>query len=135
MESSASSAPALNKRLWAGRIMSALAVLFLTFDVVIHIMKPAPVIKGFTDLGWSPSLAIPLGIIELVCLVLYLIPRTSVLGAILLTGYLGGAVATNLRVGAPLFSNTLFPIYVAVFLWGGLYLRDNALRAVFPVRR
>jgi hypothetical protein len=135
MEYSAQSAPVSNKRLWAGRIMSALAVLFLTFDVVIHIMKPAPVIKGFTDLGWSPSLAVPLGIIELVCLVLYLIPRTSVLGAVLLTGYLGGAVATNLRVAAPLFSNTLFPIYVGVFLWGGLYLRDNALRAVFPVRR
>ena len=115
--------------------MSGLAVLFLTFDVVIHIMKPAPVIKGFTDLGWSPSLAVPLGIIELACLVLYLIPRTSVLGAVLLTGYLGGAVATNLRVAAPLFTNTLFPIYVGVFLWGGLYLRDNALRAVFPVRK
>ena len=135
MEHGAQSAPVANKRLWAGRIMSALAVLFLIFDCTVHIMKPAPVIKGFTDLGWSPSLAIPLGIIELVCLVLYLIPRTSVLGAILLTGYLGGAVATNLRVAAPLFSNTLFPIYVAVFLWGGLYLRDNALRAVFPVRK
>jgi len=135
MESNTESAPVTNKRLWAGRIISGLAVLFLTFDVVIHIMKPAPVIKGFTDLGWSPNLAVPLGIIELSCLVLYLIPRTSVLGAILLTGYLGGAVATNLRVAAPLFSNTLFPIYVGVFLWGGLYLRDNALRAVFPVRR
>jgi hypothetical protein len=115
--------------------MSTLAVLFLIFDGVIHVLKPAPVVKGFTDLGWSPALALPLGIIELVCLVLYLIPRTSVLGAILLTGYLGGAVATNLRVGAPLFGNVLFPIYVAVFLWGGLYLRDNALRAVFPIRR
>ena len=114
--------------------MSILAVLFLIFDGVIHIMKIAPVVQGFTDLGYSPSLAIPLGIIELVCLLLYLMPRTSVLGAVLLTGYLGGAVATNLRVGAPLVSNTLFPIYVAVFLWGGLYLRDNALRALFPVR-
>jgi hypothetical protein len=135
MESFTQSAPVSNKRLWAGRTMSALAVLFLTFDGVIHVLRPAPVIKGFTDLGWSPTLALPLGIIELVCLALYLIPRTSVLGAVLLTGYLGGAVATNLRVGAPLVSNTLFPIYVALFLWGGLYLRDNALRAVFPVRR
>jgi len=135
MESNTESAPVSNKRLWAGRIMSGLPVLFLIFDGVIHIMKIAPVVKGFTDLGWSPSVAVPLGIIELSCLVLYLIPRTSVLGAILLTGYLGGAVATNLRVAAPLFSNTLFPIYVGVFLWGGLYLRDNALRAVFPVRR
>jgi DoxX-like family len=135
MESNTQSAPVSNRRLWVGRIMSALPVLFLIFDGVIHIMKIAPVVKGFTDLGWSPSVAVPLGIIELSCLVLYLIPRTSVLGAVLLTGYLGGAVATNLRVAAPLFSNTLFPIYVGVFLWGGLYLRDNALRAVFPVRR
>ena len=135
MESDTQSAPVANKRLWAGRIMSGLPVLFLIFDGVIHIMKIAPVVKGFTDLGWSPSVAVPLGIIELSCLVLYLIPRTSVLGAVLLTGYLGGAVATNLRVAAPLFSNTLFPIYVGVFLWGGLYLRDNALRAVFPVHR
>jgi len=135
MDSITQSATVSNKRLWAGRIMSALAVLFLMFDGVIHVLKPAPVVQGFTDLGWSPTLAVPLGIIELVCLALYLIPRTSVLGAVLLTGYLGGAVATNLRVGAPLVSNTLFPIYVAVFLWGGLYLRDNALRAVFPVRR
>lgn len=135
MENGADTAPLSTKRLWAGRILSGLSVLFLTFDVVIHIMKPAPVIKGFTDLGWSPSLAVPLGIIELTCLVLYLIPRTSVLGAILLTGYLGGAVATNLRVAAPLFGNILFPVYVGVFLWGGLYLRDNALREVFPIRR
>jgi len=135
MESLTQSAPVSNKRLWAGRIMSALAVLFLTFDGVIHVLKPAPVVAGFTDLGWSPTLAVPLGIIELVCLALYLIPRTSMLGAVLLTGYLGGAIATNLRVAAPLFSNTLFPIYVAVFLWGGLYLRDYALRAVFPIRR
>ena len=135
MESTPQSAPVSSKRLWAGRIMSTLAVLFLIFDGVIHVLKPAPVVTGFTDLGWSPTLAVPLGIVELVCLALYLIPRTSVLGSILLTGYLGGAVATNLRVGAPLVSNTLFPIYVAVFRWGGLYLRDNALRAVFPVRR
>jgi hypothetical protein len=135
MESLTQPAPVSNKRLWAGRIMSAVAVLFLIFDGVIHVLQPAPVVKGFTDLGWSPTLALPLGIIELVCLALYLIPRTSVLGAVLLTGYLGGAVATNLRVGAPLVSNTLFPIYLALFLWGGLYLRDNALRAVFPVRK
>ena len=123
-----------NKKLWAGRIMSALPVLFLIFDSVIHIMKPAPVREGFAKLGYSLSLAVPLGIIELVCLVLYVIPRTSVLGAALLTGYLGGAVATNLRAGAPLFSNVLFPVYLGVLLWGGLYLRDERLRAVFPVR-
>jgi DoxX-like family len=135
MESSAQSAPVSNKRLWAGRIMSALPVLFLLFDGVIHIMRIPPVVEAFAKLGYSISLAIPLGIIEIVCIVLYVIPRTSVLGAVLLTGYLGGAVATNLRTGAPFFSNVLFPVYVGVLLWGGLYLRDNALRAVFPVRR
>ena len=122
-------------RLWAGRILTALPVLFLLFDVVIHFMKPAVVVTGFEQLGWSASLSVPLAIVELVCLVLYLIPRTSVLGAVLLTGYLGGAVATNLRVGAPLFTNILFPVYVGLFLWGGLYLRDTGLRAVFPVRK
>ena len=128
------SGPVPTKRLWTGRILSGLAVAFLTFDVVIHIMRPAEVVKGFTDLGWSPDLARPLGFIELVCLVLYVIPRTAMLGAVLLTGYLGGAIATNLRVAAPLFSNTLFPIYVALFLWGGLVLRNNQLRAVFPLQ-
>lgn len=128
----AASGPVSTRRLWTGRTLSGLAVAFLLFDCVIHIMKPAVVVQGFTDLGWSPSLARPLGIIELVCVILYLIPRTSVLGAVLLTGYLGGAVATNLRVAAPLFSNTLFPIYVALFLWGGLVLRNDRLRALFP---
>jgi hypothetical protein len=122
-------------RLWAGRILTALPVLFLLFDVVIHFMKPAAVVTGFEQLGWSASLSVRLAFVELVCLVLYLIPRTSVLGAVLLTGYLGGAVATNLRVGAPLFTNILFPVYVGLFLWGGLYLRDAGLRAVFPVRK
>jgi DoxX-like protein len=122
-------------RLWAGRILTALPVLFLLFDIVIHFMKPAVVVTGFEQLGWSASLSVPLAIIELVCLVLYLIPRTSVLGAVLLTGYLGGAVATNLRVGAPMFTNILFPVYVGLFLWGGLYLRDARVREVFPVRK
>ncbi|HEV7838375.1 MAG TPA: DoxX family protein [Gemmatimonadaceae bacterium] len=124
-----------NGRLWTARILSALAVLFLLFDVVIHFLRPAPVLAGFAALGYPVSLAVPLAIIEGICLLLYVIPRTSVLGAVLLTGYLGGAVASNLRIGAPLFSNVLFPIYVALFLWGGLYLRDPALRAVFPVRK
>ena len=110
-------------------------MLFLLFDVVIHFTKPAPVVTAFEALGWSASLSVPLAIIELACLVLYLIPRTSVLGAVLLTGYLGGAVATNLRVGAPLITNVLFPVYVGVFLWGGLYLRDARVREVFPVRK
>jgi hypothetical protein len=123
-----------NKKLWAGRILSAPPVLFLIFDSVIHIMKPPAVVEGFAKLGYSLSLAVPLGIIELVCIALYVIPRTSVLGAALLTGYLGGAVATNLRAGAPLFSNVLVPVYLGVMLWGGLYLRDDKVRSVFPVR-
>jgi DoxX-like protein len=129
------SGPLPKNRLWTGRILSGLAVAFLIFDVSIHIMAPAAVVKGFTDLGYSPSLARPLGFLELVCLLLYLIPRTSVLGAVLLTGYLGGAVATNVRVAAPLFSNTLFPVYVALFLWGGLVLRNDRLRTVFPLQQ
>ena len=129
------SGPQSSGRLWAGRILTALPVLFLLFDVVIHFTKPAPVVTAFEALGWPASLSVPLAIIELVCLVLYLIPRTSVLGAVLLTGYLGGAVATNLRVGAPLITNVLFPVYVGVFLWGGLYLRDARLREVFPLRK
>jgi DoxX-like family len=83
----------------------------------------------------AQTVAVPLGIIELVCIALYVIPRTSVLGAILLTGYLGGAIATQVRVDAPLFSTTLFPIYVALFLWGGLYFRDDRVRSLIPLRR
>jgi hypothetical protein len=83
----------------------------------------------------AQTVAVPLGIIELVCIALYLIPRSSVFGAILLTGYLGGAIATQVRVDAPLFSTTLFPIYVALILWGGLYFRDDRVRSLIPLRR
>ena len=134
MESGTTSTGVSSKRLWAGRIISALPVLFLLFDSVIHIIRIGPVDQGFAELGYAVTLARPLGIIELICVILYVIPRTSVLGAALLTGYLGGAVATNVRVGAPLFSHVLFPVYVGVLLWGGLYLRDSRLRAIFPVR-
>ena len=121
--------------LWAGRILSGLGVLFMLFDAIIHTMRPPPVVQAFTQLGFPLSSALPLGIIELLCVVLYVIPRTSAFGAILLTGYLGGAIATQVRIGAPLFSATLFPIYVALFLWGGLYLRDGRVRALIPLRR
>ena len=122
-------------QLWAGRILSGIGTLFMLFDATIHLLKPAAVIEGFAKLGFPSTVAVPLAIIEFVCIVLYLIPRTSVLGAILLTGYLGGAIATQLRVGAPLFSTLLFPIYVALFLWGGLYLRDPVVRTIIPARR
>jgi DoxX-like family len=124
------------KSLWTGRIMSGLVIAFLAFDVVIKFVKPAPppVLEVFAHLGWSPSLAPVLGVILLVSTALYVIPNTSVLGAILLTGYLGGAIATHLRVSDPLFSHVLFPTYLGVLLWGGLYLRDERLRVLIPLR-
>jgi hypothetical protein len=123
------------KRLWTGRVLSALAAIFLLFDGIIHILKITPVVEAFAQLGYPVGTSRALGVIEIICVILYLIPRTSVLGAILLTGYLGGAIATQVRVGAPLFSTTLFPIYVALFVWGGLYLRDEAVSALIPLRR
>ncbi len=136
MPSDAQTAPVSKGGLWAGRIMSALVILFLTFDVVLKFVKPAPapVVEAFARLGWSLSLGPVLGIILLVSTALYVIPNTSVLGAILLTGYLGGAVATHFRVGDPLFSHVLFPTYLGVLLWGGLYLREPRLRALIPLR-
>ena len=122
------------RRSWAGIILSALPVLFVLFDGAIHLMVIPPVVQAFTQLGYPVSTSRALGVIELVCIVLYLMPRTSVLGAILLTGYLGGAVATNLRVGSPIFSNTLFPVYVGVLAWGGLFLREKRLRTLIPLR-
>ncbi|MGH9780159.1 MAG: DoxX family protein [Candidatus Acidiferrales bacterium] len=122
------------KALWAGRILSALPALFLLADSAGKFLRPAPVVEGTVKLGYSESVILPLGIVLLACTVLYLIPRTSVLGAILLTGYLGGAVATHVRVGDPLFTHVLFPVYFGVMLWGGLYLREPRLRALVPLR-
>jgi hypothetical protein len=115
---------------WTGRVLSGIAVLFLAMDATMKVMQIPAAVKGTTELGYPAGVLLPLGIIQLVCLALYLIPRTRVLGAILWTGYLGGAVATHVRIGNPLFSHILFPIYVAVLLWGRLYLRDARLRAV-----
>jgi hypothetical protein len=123
------------KKVWAGRILTALPVLFLTFDGAIKFMPIAPVTDSFRELGYPPHLAPAIGILELACLVVYVIPRTSVLGAILLTGYLGGAVATHVRVGNPLFSHVLFPIYIGALLWAGLFLREDRLRALVPLRQ
>lgn len=117
-----------------GRAISALPVLFLTFDTVIKFTDLAPVAESMTQLGWPLSATLGIGLVELLCLALYLVPRTSVLGVILLTGYLGGAVASHLRVGNPLFSHILFPVYVAALLWVGLYLRESRLRALVPLR-
>jgi len=122
------------KRVLAGRIVSGIVVLFLIPDGIIKFIKPAPVVDAFAHLGWPLSLANVLGTLLLLCTSVYLIPRTAVLGAILLTGYLGGAVATHLRAGDPLFSHVLFPTYLGALLWLGLYLRDDRLRALVPLR-
>jgi hypothetical protein len=120
--------------LWAGRIISGLVVLFMLFDSSIKLMKLAPAVEGTARLGYPVTLVLPIGIVLLVCVVLYAIPRTSILGAILQTGYLGGAVASNVRMGYPLFGYVLFPVYIGVLLWLGLFLRDARLRALIPLR-
>jgi hypothetical protein len=123
------------KSIWTGRVLSTVAALFLLFDAVGKLVAPPQVIEGTQELGWPVSVILTLGVIQLVCLIAYVIPRTAVLGAILWTGYLGGAIATHLRIGNPLFSHTLFPIYIALLLWGGLWLRDRRLRALIPIVR
>ena len=134
MPSDTQTAPVSKKMLWTGRIMSALVVLFLLMDGVMKLVNPAPVVEGMTKLGYPLSLTSVIGIVLLVCVAVFAIPRTSVLGAILLTGYLGGAVASQLRVGLPWFSNVLAPVYIGALIWGGLFLRDRRLRALSPVR-
>jgi DoxX-like protein len=137
MQAATQTAPQARKgKLWTGRILSTLPILFLLLDGIMKVMRPlpAPVAEGSVKLGYSLSTIPGIGATLLVCTVLYAIPRTSVLGAILLTGYLGGAVATNVRVGNPLFGYVLAPVYVALFIWGGLYLRDERLRALVPLR-
>jgi hypothetical protein len=120
--------------LWTGRVMSGLPALFLLWDGVMKLMKPDFVVKTTLQMGYPESVILGLGIVLLACTVLYLIPRTSVLGVILLTGYLGGAVATHVRVEDSMFS-VLFPVVFGALLWGGLVLRDNRLRALLPLRR
>jgi hypothetical protein len=120
---------------WVGRVLSGIAVLFLVFDSVIKVIKLPPAVEGTMKLGYPETAVIGIGIVELVCLAMYVVPQTSVLGAVLLTGYLGGAIATHVRVGSSLFSHTLFPIYVAALIWEGLLLRDELLRTLVPYRR
>ncbi|GAC1459681.1 MAG: DoxX family protein [Gemmatimonadaceae bacterium] len=135
MEYGAHAGPVSKRQLWTGRALNGVAALFMVFDTVIHAMKPPAVVQGFGELGLPLRAAIPLSTIEFVCIVLYVIPRTSALGAILLTRYLGGAVAVQVRIGAPLFSNVFAPVYIALLLWGEIYLRDERVRAIIPVRR
>jgi hypothetical protein len=134
MQSATQTAPVSKKMLWAGRILSAIPILFLLFDGVIKLMRIAPVVESFAKLGYPDGLARTIGTLELVCVAIYVFPRTSILGAILLTGYLGGAVATHVRVGDPLFSHVLFPTYVGLMIWTGIFLRDERVRALVPLR-
>ncbi len=118
------------KALWAGYIMAALPVLLLLMSGTMKIIAPPNVIEGFVHLGYSESLAFGIGIVELLCVVLYIIPKTAVLGAILLTGYLGGATASHVRIGEPFHMAVL----LGVLVWGGLFMRDARLRALIPLR-
>ena len=122
--------PVPRKMLWTGRVISAVPVLVLLMSAVMKFVKPPPVVEGFAHLGLPEKLAFGLGVLELLCTVLYVIPRTTVLGAILLTGYLGGAIVSHLRVGDPFIG----PIIFGVLIWAGLFLRDKRLRALIPLR-
>jgi DoxX-like family len=118
---------------WTGRTLSGLAIAMLVLDGVMKLFTPAAVVEGMIRLGYPVSQSVGIGIVLLVCVALYAIPRTSFLGAILLTGYLGGAVATHVRVSDPLFSHILFPIYFGTVIWLGLLLRNQKLRTLVPL--
>jgi hypothetical protein len=130
-------APVSKPALWLGRVLSGLVILFMLFDGAIKLV-PWPVVTETMDrigYGSSETLARTLGAITIACTVLYAIPPTSILGAILLTGYLGGAIASHVRIDSPLFSHVLFGFYLGLMLWGGLWLRDRSLRRALPFRR
>lgn len=120
--------------MWTGRVLSALVTLFLVFDFGIKLLQMAPAIESTVQLGYVANLVRTIGIIELICFALYLIPPTSVFGAILMTGYLGGAIATHVRAGSDTFS-IIFTLIIAAMLWGALYIRNPHLRAMIPVQR
>lgn len=121
--------------LWTGRVITGLVALFLAFDSAIKLMQLDAVHQAMVPLGYPDHLGLVIGIIEAICLVLYVVRQTAVLGAILITGVLGGAIAAHLRVGDPLFSHVLFGVYVGFLAWGGLWLRDERLRVLMPFRR
>ena len=131
MQSGTQTAPVSKKALWAGGIISALPVLLMVFGGTFGLLKPAAAVPGFVHYGYPERMFLPICILEIVCAIVYAIPRTSVLGAILLTGYLGGATATHVRLGEPLF---VVPVILGVLIWGGLYLRDGRLRGLIPLR-
>jgi DoxX-like protein len=118
----------------AGRAATGIAVLFIVFDTAVKLVSAKAAVDATVQLGYAPHHVLAIGLIELACLALYLVPRTAFIGAVIWTGYLGGAVASNVRLDNPLFSHTLFPVYMAALLWGGLYSRDTRLRALFARR-
>lgn len=124
-------APVSRKMLWAGRTLSALVVAMLLFSAVMKLTKPVAVVEEFARLGYDPDVALGIGLLEIACTLVYAVPRTAVLGAILLTGYLGGATATHVRIADPYFG----PVIGGVLVWLGLFLRDHRLRALLPLRR
>jgi DoxX-like protein len=130
-------APISKGALWTGRVLSGLVILFLIFDITLKLIPAEIALTTSAELGYPSTAAFArsLGIVLLVCTALYAYPKTSILGAILLTGYLGGAIATHVRVGSPLFSHVLFGVYLGLMLWGGLYLRDLRLRALIPFQQ
>lgn len=130
MPTDTNSSPLSKKMLWASYIMAALPVLLLLMSGVMKVMNPPFVAEGFAHLGYPEGLALGIGIVELLCVVLYVVPQTAVLGAILLTGYLGGATASHVRIGEPFHMAVL----LGVVIWGSLYLRDERLRALIPLR-
>ena len=137
MSSLTDTAPVSRSALWSGRVVSGLVIVFLLFDGAIKLV-PWPVVTETMDrmgYGSSETLARSLGLITLVSTVLYAVPPTSILGAILLTGYIGGAIASHVRIGSPLFSHVLFGFYLGLMVWGGLWLRDRSLRALLPFSR
>jgi hypothetical protein len=122
--------------LWTGRIMSGVVIVFMLFDAITKFTRPEPVIQAtVNELGYQEHQLLVIGFSALIGTILYAFPRTSLLGAVLLTGHLGGAIASNLRVDKPLLSNTLFPVYLAVLMWGGIWLRDKGLRNLFPFKK
>jgi hypothetical protein len=131
MQPSVETAPVSKKQLWAGRVISALPVLMLLLSGVMKLLKPVSVVAGFAHYGYPESQIVLLGILEIACTLVYVIPQTSYLGAILMTAYLGGATASNVRVGDPSYLAT---VILGILVWGGLFLRDARLRALLPFR-
>jgi len=131
MQPSVETAPISKKQLWAGRVISALPVLMLLLSGVMKLLKPVSVVQGFAHYGYPESQIVFLGILEIACTLVYVIPRTSYLGAILMTAYLGGATASNVRIGDPSYLAT---VILGILVWGGLFLREARLRALVPFR-